>query len=221
MLLDITNRMDTSAAARAAIENASPSRQLPSSRGEKAPSMVGVQKVSYTHDAMIDYIIANPSVTQRAIARHFGYTEAWVSQVFSSDSFKKKLADRKAELVDPIILDTLNAGFEAVCRQSLDVIQENLNTTRDPKLALAALKVSATAMGFGARNPEQPAVNNWFATMIQNNGGHLSLIKNGAGAAPGSTPPQHPPLASPAPAPVVPSEPTAPAPTLSLIRNQG
>jgi hypothetical protein len=38
-----------------------------------------IQKVRYTHDAMIDLIIADPSIHQNHLAKIFGYTASFVS----------------------------------------------------------------------------------------------------------------------------------------------
>ena len=34
-----------------------------------------IQRVSYTHDALIDMIIANPEVSQGELSKAFGYTQ--------------------------------------------------------------------------------------------------------------------------------------------------
>ena len=53
----------------------------------------GPEKMNYTHQACIDLMIAHPELTQRAIAKRFGYTEAWLSTVICSDAFQAMLAN--------------------------------------------------------------------------------------------------------------------------------
>ena len=60
-----------------------------------------IQRVKYTHDALIDMIIANPAVSQGQLATAFGYTQGWLSRVMNSDAFQARLAARKMEVVDP------------------------------------------------------------------------------------------------------------------------
>lgn len=147
----------------------------------------GIKRVRYSHDAMIDHIIANPWLHQRDIAREFQRTEAWISQIFCSDSFKKRLEERKADLVDPAIVESIEKGFESICKLSQSVLMEKIETTRDPKLALATLTVAAKAMGFGAREAA-PVQVNWFQQINQNSGGHVSLVRqNPNGTAAGAT----------------------------------
>jgi hypothetical protein len=124
-----------------------------------------ISKVNYTHDAMIDMIIAEPSVTQRTLAARFGYTEGWVSQVFSSDAFKARLAERKGELVDPTIAASLEQRFEGVTRLAMDVLMERLSMNRSGELAIKALDLSARALGFGARD-KQPTIGTQYVVHL-------------------------------------------------------
>lgn len=113
--------------------------------------MNAVAKVSYTHDAMIDLIIANPAIKQVELARHFSYTQAWVSRVMSSDAFKERLAARKSELVDKGIIHSVEQGFEALTRQSMELLAQKLDATANPELALKVLQTTTQALGYGAK----------------------------------------------------------------------
>lgn len=111
-----------------------------------------IQKVRYTHDAMIDLIIADPSIHQNHLAKIFGYTASFVSIICCSDSFKERLAMRKAELSDPIILASVRERFEALTVRSLEVLQEQLSAPAaaiNPDVALKAAALGAKAMGIG------------------------------------------------------------------------
>ena len=88
----------------------------------------GVARVSYTHDAMIDAIIHNPTISQNQLAAHFGYTPGWVSQIIASDAFQARLAERTGELVDPTIRASVEDRFKA-----LDYIySKHLETSKSP-----------------------------------------------------------------------------------------
>lgn len=110
-----------------------------------------IQKVAYSHDAMIDLVIMNPGIHQNAIAAAFGYSVPWVSRIFSSDAFQARLAARKEELVDPTIKATLEERFKALVLQSMDVLQEKLSNAPTDDLALGVLNTAAKALGYGAR----------------------------------------------------------------------
>lgn len=118
-----------------------------------------IEKVRYSHDAMIDMIVANPWVSQNKLAEVFGYTPAWVSLVMSSNAFKERLAARKAELVDPTIVSSVEERFQAMVTRSLEVLQEKLSAPASvvpDQLALRAVELGAKALGLGGNAPPPP-----------------------------------------------------------------
>lgn len=117
-----------------------------------ADSAYQLQRINYTHDALIDEIVKNPFVSQQDLARTFGYTQGWFSRVVRSDAFKERIAARKAELVDPLILQSLDERFEALAARSAEILMERLeqpNVSAD--VATKALEISSRALGYGAQ----------------------------------------------------------------------
>jgi hypothetical protein len=109
-------------------------------------------ELRYTHDAMIDVLISNPMISQNQLAAHFGYSPPWISRILRSDSFREALARRKAEVVDPLILQTLEAQFESLVERSLEVLQDKLNNGNpSADVALKALDIGSRALGYGAK----------------------------------------------------------------------
>lgn len=112
---------------------------------------IQIQKVSITHDAIIDLLIARPHLNQREIASQFGYTSVGIGIILRSDAFKARLEARKAELVDPLVKQAVEDRLVGLAHMSLDVLEAKLETSADPKLALATLEASQKSMAFGAR----------------------------------------------------------------------
>lgn len=110
-----------------------------------------IQRVKYTHDALIDMIIANPAVSQGQLAAQFGYTQGWLSRVMNSDAFQARLAARKMEVVDPQLVLSIDEKLRALASKSLDVVLDKLSVTQNPDTALKALEVTSKALGYGAR----------------------------------------------------------------------
>lgn len=110
-----------------------------------------IERVKYSHDAMIDLIIAEPGISQAKLAQQFGYTQAWVSRVTNSDAFLARLAQRKADIVDPALSLSIDEKLRAVASKSLDVVLEKLTATQSPDMALKALETTTKALGYGAR----------------------------------------------------------------------
>lgn len=109
-----------------------------------------LKELSYTHEAMVDLLVQRPMISQGDVARHFGYTEGWVSQIIRSDGFRELIAARKKELVDPVILQGLEQRMEALASRSADILMDALELKRSPEVALKALEVSSRALGYGA-----------------------------------------------------------------------
>jgi hypothetical protein len=116
-------------------------------------------KVRYTHDALIDEVIKNPAVSQNELAAVFGYTSSWISTIMTSDAWLARLAERRAELVDPAIAASIEHRFRAMCSRTLAVLEEKLNRPAveiPDQLALQALQITSRAAGFGARDQTPP-----------------------------------------------------------------
>lgn len=114
-----------------------------------------IKKVRYTHDAMIDLIIANPAISQNELALHFGYSASWISQIIAADAFQSRLAERTKELVDPTIRISIDERFKGLVLRSLEILAEKLSkpTHQIPdQLALRTLEVSSRALGYGAKD---------------------------------------------------------------------
>ena len=125
------------------------------------PRLNGViAKINYSHDAMINLIIADPGISQNAIAARFGYSATWVSQVMASDAFQARLAERSKELVDPQIRQSVELNFKAMVIRSQELLMEKLRAPAEmvpDQLVLRALELSSRAAGYGAREQVQPA----------------------------------------------------------------
>lgn len=108
-------------------------------------------RVHYSHEAMIDVIIAEPTLTQRELAKRFDRSENWISIIMGSDAFQAALAKRRDDVTDPFLIATIEERFRGLATQSLQVLAEKLETTKSADLALKALDISSKALGFGAR----------------------------------------------------------------------
>lgn len=121
----------------------------------RAPS---VGKLSYSHEALIDLIVANPWMDQNALAAKFGYTPGWISRIIGSDAFQAKLASRREEIVDPAIKATIEERFRALVVLSLERLHEELaKPAVNPQVALKAAELGAKALGLGGHAPQQSA----------------------------------------------------------------
>jgi len=125
-----------------------------------------IQRVSYSHDAMIDIIIAKPDVTGDTLATHFGYSRGWVSRILCSDAFQARLAKRRTEIVNPTLVANFEERLKGLAARSLDVIMEKLDKVDEvtglacTATAFKALELSAKSLGYGARQTNVAIQNN-------------------------------------------------------------
>ena len=125
-----------------------------------------LKRVHYTHEAMIDVIIAEPTITQGELAKRFERSQSWISIVMGSDAFQAALAKRRDDLLNPEIVASLEDRFRGLADQSLQILAEKLEKNQNTDLALKALEISSKALGFGARNaPSGPVTNNFVVAL--------------------------------------------------------
>lgn len=119
-----------------------------------------LQRVRYTHEACIDMILAEPGISQDQLAAIFGYSASWMSIAINSDAFQARLAERKAEMVDPVIRASLNERLRAVTQRSLDVLLEKLckpSASVSDQLVVAAANLGVKGLGLGQQPASPPA----------------------------------------------------------------
>lgn len=128
-------------------------------------SYARLQRMHYSHDAMVDLIIADPTIKQNQIASTFGRSVPWISRILGSDSFQAALAKRREELTDPFLVATIEERMKGLAMQSIDVLAEKLAVSSNADLALKALDISSKALGFGARGGGNGQQNNFTIVM--------------------------------------------------------
>jgi hypothetical protein len=125
-----------------------------------------LQRVRYSHEAMIDVILAEPTISQGDLAKRFNRSQSWISIVIGSDAFQAALAKRRDDVTDPFLIATVEERLRGLADQSLQVIAEKLESSKNVDLALKALDISTKALGFGARNSQGATVQNNFVVQL-------------------------------------------------------
>lgn len=112
-----------------------------------------IQRVTYSHDLIIDHMITNPRATRKDISDYFGYTEAWLSRIMNSDAFNAVLAQRRNELVDPVLTASIKENLTSVAQKSMEVVLKKLENPMAMKMedAIKAMDIATKALGYGAR----------------------------------------------------------------------
>lgn len=113
--------------------------------------MTKLVKLKYTHEAMVDLILAEPGVSDAELAEVFGYTPHWVCTVRNSDTFKARLAERRREVIDPMIRRTVQDRLEGVANHAIDVLSAKLSAEQSASTAIGALGLATTVLGAQSR----------------------------------------------------------------------
>lgn len=120
-----------------------------------APAKAGpVQKLHYTHEAMIDLIIAEPGIYNEELAARFGYSPSWISTVVVSDIFQAQLAKRREELIDPELRLSVKSKFAGLLERSMEILRKKMDVPADKvpdQLAIQVAKMAGQSLGFGVK----------------------------------------------------------------------
>lgn len=118
--------------------------------GSRAPTMGTVAKIRYSHTDMIDFIIANPGITQNDIAARYGYSVGWVSNVMASDAWQSAMAARRSEICDPVLVATVEERFKGITLLSLERLKQKLEAPQvSDNVVLRAVELGAKALAVG------------------------------------------------------------------------
>jgi hypothetical protein len=115
---------------------------------QAAGSGVQLKSLRPKHHAIMDYLIANPSVPYGEVAQLFNVTPAWLSTVINSDLFQAQLYDRR-RLMDQALNASITDKLGRLAEKSLDHLEaaiddEEVSITTKLDVAKTALQ----AMGF-------------------------------------------------------------------------
>ena len=147
--------------------------------------MTAIAKVRYTHDAIIDAILAFPAISQGELAKEFGFTQTWISIVINSDAFKNRLAERKAELTDPKLLATINERLDGLANRALDRLAERLDSPTAQLKTMELVSIAKLAIGDKANRPQVSTGPSLYVVNIPPPAQNSSQWLHAAGKTPG------------------------------------
>jgi hypothetical protein len=117
-----------------------------------------LEKLKVSHDAMIDVLIARPWIKQYELAEEFGISAGYVSVIMQTETFCKRLAERRAAIVDPQLVQSLEVRYRGLVHRSQELLLEKLSRPSDEisdNLVIRALDIATRASGYGLTPPAQ------------------------------------------------------------------
>lgn len=125
---------------------------------------------TYSHKALADEMVMNPWITANELAVMFGVTPNWINRVRSSGMFREMLYARHAEVMDPILKETIEGRAESLVQRSFEILMEKISKPAEEvpdELALQAAQLGAKAIGMGGFGkavapPPAPRPTDWL-----------------------------------------------------------
>jgi len=86
----------------------------------------------------------------------------------SSDAWQSAMAARRDEVVDPVLVATVDERFRALTNRSLDRLMEKLDAPQvSDQVVLRAVELGAKAMGVGGNAPPPAPPQDHLAALAQ------------------------------------------------------
>jgi len=122
---------------------------------ERIQPMSEIQTLSIRHEAIMDYLMANPTVRLMDVAKAFKVTQGWLSQIIHSDAFQQKLSEKQNVVFHDTVLP-LREKMVLVAHQALDRLAETLPMETETRTVAQVAEGVLDRLGFGTKN--QPPV---------------------------------------------------------------
>ena len=118
--------------------------------------MAAIQRISHTHEMIINWLVLHPQLSLRECADHFGYTQPWLSQLIHSDIFQAALRARQIEVASRVAA-SIPEKLQAAADIALTKLGDALAKTEDPDFILDAADRTLHRMGYAPASARNPA----------------------------------------------------------------
>jgi len=122
----------------------------------KAPVKPTIQKLNFSHEAIIRWMLENPNATQNECAAHFGYSASWLSIIVHSDAFQAKWRELSGK-ADALVLNDIPAKMRGVASLAIEALGDQVEIAMENPNVLNRsflLETSETLLsklGYGAK----------------------------------------------------------------------
>lgn len=117
---------------------------------------MSIQRMSHTHEQIINWLLLNPEKSLRECADFFGYTQSWLSTLIHSDLFQARLRERQQEVAARVTA-TIPEKLQAVANIALEKLGEMVAKSEDPEFVLDAADKALHRMGYAPASARNPA----------------------------------------------------------------
>ena len=119
---------------------------------------VQIQRVSVRHDAIMNFLLVNPTVPLGIVAKEFGVTQAWLSTIIHSDAFQAQLSRKKNEMFGTHVLP-LGEKLLGLAHVAVEKMGQHLERTDDPDYVVGVATAVLDRIGYSPKAQPAAAVN--------------------------------------------------------------
>lgn len=127
---------------------------------------VQLSSLNEMHQAMINYLIAKPDTTRRAMASHFGVSLPWLSTIIHSDQFQAELNRKKGQIFNVAIAKPIQERLVGAAHMAIDRLYDTIQAGGELRDISGAVEMLTKATG----NFRQSAVGQIGAVQVNNFG---------------------------------------------------
>jgi len=126
----------------------------------QAPAVGGlpIQTITPRHNAIMDFILANPTIQMQHVAAHFKVSGSWLSIIIHSDCFQAQLREKQEEMFN-VMLVPLAEKLTGVAHIAVDKLGKQIEDSMDPSFILDASDKVLGRLGFGGKSAGAVNVN--------------------------------------------------------------
>ena len=116
---------------------------------------IPIQTVSTKHEAIINFMLANPTMRLQDVAAHHGVSGPWLSVLIHSDAFQARLK-AKSEVLFGLTVRPLAEKINAVAHRAVDRLLEKVDDPNiTPRTALDILELTTARIDFAGKAQEK------------------------------------------------------------------
>jgi hypothetical protein len=130
--------------------------------------MAEILALSHTHTDIARFLLQNPTLPLSSVARHFDYTQSWLSSIIHSSAFQAHLAELQAG-ADSLVIADVPQRLRGLASAAIDKLSEQLEFAEgtgpvsrvDRQFVQDTAELALKALGFGRPSPVgdlQPAM---------------------------------------------------------------
>lgn len=118
-----------------------------------------IKEVSHRHEAIIDWLLANPQVKNlQVLCDRLNVSRSWLSIVMRSDAFRAEYEKRRDEY-NQLHADKVQSRLYEVALKGIEKVLDALDADEvDPRFALDSVDKATNRLGFSPSSGSRPQV---------------------------------------------------------------